>query len=100
MPSEKFQTVVAQVKAKPEFVETVKRACLALIEPSRADKGCLNYDLYQSTADLSVFVFYENWESLEDLEHHLESPHALAFDEKTSGMLAEPEAITYLEKIG
>ena len=64
MPSEKFQTVVAQVKAKSEFVETVKRACLALIEPSRTDKGCLNYDLYQSTEDPTIFIFYENWESL------------------------------------
>jgi quinol monooxygenase YgiN len=100
MPSEKFQTVVAQIKAKLEFVETVKRECLALIEPSRADKGCLNYDLYQSTEDSTLFIFYENWESLKDLERHLDSPHALAFDEKTSGMLAKPEEITYLEKIG
>jgi quinol monooxygenase YgiN len=100
MSSGKIQTVVAQVKAKVEFVEAVKRECLALVEPSRADKGCLNYDLYQSTEDATVFIFYENWESLKDLERHLESPHALAFDEKTSGMLAEPEKIVYLEKIG
>jgi quinol monooxygenase YgiN len=100
MPSKKLQTVVAQVKAKPEFVEAVKRECLALIAPSRADPGCLLYDLYQSTEDSTVFIFYENWESLQDIERHLESPHALAFDEKTSGMLAEPEKITYLKKIG
>ena len=99
MPSTRIQTVVAQVRAKPEFVEAVKRACLALVEPSRADKGCLNYDLYQSTEDPTVFIFYENWESREDIERHLESPHSLAFDENTAGMLAEDEKITYLEKI-
>ncbi|MCC6456234.1 MAG: antibiotic biosynthesis monooxygenase [Caldilineaceae bacterium] len=91
---------MAQVKAKPECVEAVKQACLALVAPSRADQGCLQYDLYQSTGDPIVFIFYESWESLEDIERHLESPHALAFDEKTSGLLAEPEEITYLQKIG
>lgn len=100
MPSEKIQTVVAQVRAKPEFVEAVKRACLALVEPSRADKGCLNYHLYQSADDSTIFIFYENWESLEDIERHLEAPHSLAFDEGTAGMLAEEEKITYLFEIG
>lgn len=100
MPSEKLQTVIAQVRAKPEFAETVKIECLALVEPSRAEKGCINYDLYQSTEDSTVFIFYENWESREDIERHLESPHTLAFDEKTAGMLAEDEQIIYLEKIG
>jgi quinol monooxygenase YgiN len=94
-----MQTVVAQVKAKTQFVEAVKQACLDLVEPSRADKGCLNYDLYQSTDDPTLFIFYENWESMEDIERHLETSHALAFDEATAGLLAEEENITYLEKI-
>ncbi len=100
MPSEKLQTIVAQVRAKTEFAETVRRECLALVKPSRAEKGCINYDLYQSAADSTLFIFIENWESREDLERHLESPHAIAFDEKTSEMLAEPEQIIYLEKLG
>ena len=100
MPSEKLQAVIAQVQAKTEFAETVRRECLALVKPSRAEKGCLSYDLYQSAADSTLFIFYEKWESREDLERHLESPHAIAFDEKTSEMLAEPEQIIYLERLG
>ncbi len=37
--------------------------------------------------------------NMEDLERHLELPPALVFDEKTAGMLIEPERIIYLEKI-
>jgi quinol monooxygenase YgiN len=55
--------------------------------------------LYQSTEDPTVFVFYENWESLEDIERHLESPLSHSFDKNTAGMLAKPEEITYLKKI-
>jgi quinol monooxygenase YgiN len=36
---------------------------------------------------------------MEDIERHLETSHALAFDEATAGLLAEEENITYLEKI-
>jgi quinol monooxygenase YgiN len=96
----KIQTVVAEVRAKAEHVEAVKAACLALVAPSRADKGCLNYELYQSSEDATLFIFYENWESLQDIEQHLESPHSYAFDAATAGLLAEEEKITYLEKIG
>ncbi|MDT5059756.1 MAG: hypothetical protein QOH63_215 [Acidobacteriota bacterium] len=92
-------TVLARVRAKVGMEEQVKRECLALVAPSRAEQGCLNYDLHQSADDPTLFIFYENWESLEDLERHLESSHSLQFDERTEGMLAEPEEITFLEMI-
>jgi len=90
---------MAEVKAKTEFIHVVKRSCLALVAPSRNEKGCLGYNLHQSTENPNLFVFFESWETMEDLEHHLESPSALVFDEKTAGMLIEPERIIYLEKI-
>ncbi|MGH7451858.1 MAG: putative quinol monooxygenase [bacterium] len=92
-------TVLARVKAKAGMEEQVKRECLALVAPSRKEKGCLRYDLHQSTDDPALFVFCEHWMSREDLEKHLEMPHALAFDKRTDGMLAEPEEITLLEII-
>lgn len=90
---------MAEVKAKTEFISAVKRECLTLVTPSRNEKGCLRYDLHQSTENPNLFIFFESWENAEDLEHHLESPSALAFDEKTAGLLIEPERIIYLEKI-
>ncbi|MDT4952203.1 MAG: hypothetical protein QOJ02_341 [Acidobacteriota bacterium] len=92
-------TVLARVRAKVGMEEQVKRECLTLVAPSRAEQGCLNYDLHQSADDPTLFIFYENWESLEDLERHLESSPSLQFDERTEGMLAEPEEITFLEMI-
>jgi quinol monooxygenase YgiN len=93
-------SVTARVKAVKGMEEQVRRECLALIAPSRAEKGCINYDLHQSADDAGLFLFYENWESLEDLEKHLATAHALRFDERTKGMLAEAEEITFWEMIG
>lgn len=92
-------TVIARVRAKAGAEEKVKQECLALVDPSRKEKGCINYDLYQSTDDPTLFIFYENWEIREDLERHLETPHSLAFDKRADGLLAEPEEITFCQLI-
>lgn len=92
-------TVVAKVEAESAYVELIKDECLALVAPSRLEKGCLSYDLYQAQENPAIFVFYEHWESREDLENHLESAHCLRFDNNTGGKLAKPEEIIFLSKL-
>lgn len=92
-------TVLARVYAKEDAAEKVRQECLALVAPSRAEKGCINYDLHQSVDDKTLFVFYENWMSREALERHLEMPHSLRFDERTDGLLARETEITFWEML-
>jgi quinol monooxygenase YgiN len=92
-------TVVARVQARRGKEDQVRCECLALIAPSRREEGCINYDLYQSTDDPSVFVFFENWLRREHVEKHLEMPHCQEFDQRTEGMLIGSEEITFLEKV-
>ncbi len=92
-------SVTARVRAVKGFEEQVRQECIALVAPSRRERGCINYDLHQSVTDAGLFLFYENWKSREDLEMHLETAHALRFDVKTEGMLAEPEEITFWKMI-
>ena len=68
-------TVVAKVTAKSESIEAVKVELLKLIEPTRRENGCIEYRLHQDNDDPSVFVFYENWQSLACLEQHMNSQH-------------------------
>ena len=56
-------TVVAELQAKPGKEEDLRRAVLALIEPTRQEDGCVQYDLHVHTSDPGRFVFYENWTS-------------------------------------
>ena len=92
-------TVIARLQAKSEMEDQVRRECLALIAPSRREEGCINYDLYQSMDDPTVFVFIEDWLSREHVEKHLEMPHCQEFDRRTEGMLLGSEEITFLKKI-
>jgi len=92
-------TVVARIKARAGMEETVRRELLALVAPTTKESGCISYDLHQAADDQSLFMFYENWCSREDLDEHLNKPHFLAFRDKTAGLLAEPVEISLWELI-
>ena len=57
---------------------------LSLAAPTRAESGCLQYDLYQSPEHPAEFMRLERWRSLSDLEVHKATPHLRAsFDKRT-----------------
>ena len=92
-------TVIARIKAKAGLEETVRNEVLALVEPTRSESGCINYDLHQSLDDPSVFVLYENWVSKEALDEHLAMPYLEAFKAKADQLLAEPLDISLWKMI-
>ena len=92
-------TVLATIKAKPGLEETVKNEIQALIVPTRAEPGCLNYDLHQSCDDKALFMLYENWVSKEDLDQHLAMPYLQAFLGKAPDLVAEPVQIALWEML-
>ena len=92
-------TVVARIKAKAGLEEQVKSGLMALVGPSRSDAGCVNYDLHRSLDDKSLFLFYENWASKEDLNAHLGKPHLKEFLDQAATLLAEPVQVTLWEML-
>ena len=67
---------------------------MTLVPQTRAEAGCINYDLHQFTEDKSVFIFYENWVTLNDLDGHMEMPYLRVLKAKAADLLAEPLDIT------
>jgi len=72
-------TVVAEMKAKPGKEKDLKGILTSLLEPTRKEEGCLNYDMHESRESPGSFLFHENWTSQEALDSHLETPHLKAF---------------------
>jgi quinol monooxygenase YgiN len=64
-------TLVPYFIIRPGEVEAVRRAHLTMVEPTRAEPGCLGYDLYQLREDPSVMFFYENWTDQDALSRHM-----------------------------
>lgn len=87
-------TVVAHATAKPGKENQLKAILQGFVAPTRAEKGCLNYDLHQSLDQPGKFVFYENWTSKEALDAHLKTPHLTQGAKAAQEFLAEPIAIS------
>jgi quinol monooxygenase YgiN len=71
-------TVIARVRAKPGQESRLLQELKRLPAPTRAEAGCISYDLHQSQSDPALFVFYENWASQAALDAHFETPHLKA----------------------
>lgn len=82
-------TIVANIQANPDKIELVKTELERLIPITRTEEGCLQYDLHQDNENPARFMFYENWESRELWQVHMNAPHLAAYKEATGGAVAE-----------
>ena len=98
--SQKQVTVVAMICAKPDKIDLAREALIALVEPTRREQGCINYDLHQSPDEPTRFMFYENWASREDLDNHAASDHLQALVARIDELFAEPLDVSLFQQIG
>ena len=93
-------SVVARIVALPEKVEQLKAVLSGLIEPTQAEEGCLQYELFQNQTDPTDFVFVEEWTSVAALEAHLASEHIQTAISQLDGLVAAPADIRRYDKVG
>ncbi len=67
--------VVAVLKAKPGSETVLQEALAGLVEPTRAEDGCVSYKLFSSASDASTFITIERWRSQDDLDAHMQTAH-------------------------
>jgi 4-carboxymuconolactone decarboxylase len=70
---------LAFIRAKSGSSERLRQGLLALVEPSRAEPGCISYEVHRSSDDADLWMLYENWQSAQDLAAHFASLHMQAF---------------------
>ena len=83
-------TIIGTVTARPEMREELASVLQALVAPTRAEAGCINYDFHVDAADPCVFVFYENWTDRAALDAHLAMPHLQPLVSQLDRLLAFP----------
>jgi quinol monooxygenase YgiN len=82
-------TIVANIKAKSDKIELVKAELEKLIPITRAEEGCINYDLHQDNESPAHFLFYENWESRQLWQTHMGNQHLADYQAATEGAVEE-----------
>jgi quinol monooxygenase YgiN len=83
-------TVVARLRAKPGQETELRHQLQRLVTPTRAEAGCITYELNESRSEPGHFLFYEVWKSDADLEGHFQTSHMQAIGKLLPELLAEP----------
>lgn len=92
--------VMATIPVKAEAVEQVRPALQSLVEATRAEEGCLAYDLFESGAAPGTFVTLERWRDADALDAHMRTPHVAAAFAAAEGALSGDVAIHPLQPVG
>jgi quinol monooxygenase YgiN len=85
--------VVAHLKARPEKIDETREALMSMIEQTRAEEGCIVYELMQNDADPTDFTFVEEWTGDAELGAHLQSDHVQSVISRADELFASPPDI-------
>ena len=86
--------LLATLHAHPGHGPTLEAALRQLVPVSRAEAGCLQYELHQDRDTPERFYMLEIWRSAAALEHHRQTEHFLRFGREHGHLLANFE-LTY-----
>lgn len=81
-------TIFATVKANPEFASEVEVALQAIVPLTRAETGCIRYELFRADKNTSTFHLLETYQDDAALASHHESPHFAALVASLENKLA------------
>ncbi|MFC6277220.1 putative quinol monooxygenase [Psittacicella hinzii] len=89
--------VYASCKVQATKVEKFKKLAAILEKASPSDKGCQFYRCGQEVGAENTFVFVERWDSMADLEAHMQQPHFTEYFPQIQEILEEPANIKLVE---
>ena len=90
--------VIAEAFVLAANVAAVRTVLKNMLVPTRAETGCMAYDLHEVLGDPCQFVFFEIWESDAALKDHLTTSHFQDL-ERAQSLMTEPLKITKLRKL-
>ncbi len=89
---------IAKLVAEAGQEDFVRHNLHSLIQPSRAEAGCLSYDMHIDLKEPEVFMFYEVWRDQAAFDMHMQTEHLLNVLNTIKDALVETE-VRYLEKV-
>lgn len=91
-----MRTVIGRFVAQPDQCDALRRVFDELLGPTRAEPGCIGYELFVRADRPNEFVTVEHWRDAAAVEAHMASPHvARAFERGGPLLAAAPEIVAY-----
>jgi quinol monooxygenase YgiN len=89
--------VFARISPKKEHFEDAKNAILNILQQTREEPGCRQFELHENGIEKALFL-YEEWASESALEEHYQKPYTAAVFESYKEWLASPVNVVKMEK--
>jgi quinol monooxygenase YgiN len=90
--------LAVHIVAKPGQESALRQALEALVAPSRADDGCMQYDLHVDRDTPARLFFYEAWRDEAAWQAHDKAAHLVRF-RQDAGALIDSITIHQLTRI-
>jgi len=81
--------VLAKITAKDGMKDKIIGETDTIIKATRAEKGCIEYNLYDPIDSENILLFVEKWEGKEFLQEHIQQDHFIKFGEAIGDFLAK-----------
>lgn len=70
-----MRMIIAEMKAAPGKRAELIDLLNGMLEPSRAEPGCISYRYFFSSEDADLVHFYEQWQDQAAIDVHFASDH-------------------------
>ena len=91
--------LVVEFRAAPGRIDDLRATLLGAVPPTRAEAGCVLYDLHEHTDDPDVLVFYEIWATPAAHSAHDETEHIATLRAALPSLTAEAPRKLRLRRI-
>lgn len=89
--------IAAEMTAAPGRRAEMMQALEAMLAPTRAETGCLDYRLFVDVEHDDKVLFFERWVDEAAIDAHFASPHFQHLTDIIPELVAEPPAIRIYE---
>lgn len=91
--------LIVPFHAKAGCEQALADVLAGLIEPTRAEAGCIRYELLQGVEDPAKLFFVEEWQDEDALEAHRNSPHLQAAVEQFDRLCSSDPHVTFCRMV-
>jgi len=89
--------VIGQFRLPPEEMDAARPMMRKVMEATRAEDGCIEYNYAEDVLDPGLIRVSEVWDSREQLAAHLKTPHMAVWAEERAALGLSGRALAVYE---
>ena len=82
--------VIAEIVAKPEKADELRKLLVPFVESSRKEPGCKSYALLEVQGEPGRFLTFESWTDKPSIDAHMVTPQMKEIGPKLGDILGKP----------